>query len=639
MVIDSEAVPGVRYHLEQLIGDEGLGTSYLARRDSPEGSSPVVLKLLQSSGPDVPADLVAAKEAVALGRLNESVPPTPFVVRFIDAGSAQVSGKQTPWTALEYIHGGVEGTTLEERVTYAVHRTGYAFDANRTGHAIRCLASGLSAIHNARVIHRNLTPGNVLCCGFGESEIFKISDFGLARAAGLSRTFVNVAVGTVGYSAPEQGSSSMGPQADIFSLAAVVYYLLTGQHYFLGETPMEVFKLVSAKKRQSVTAYPSLCPELMERPEACAAIDQALARATALNPNERPATGPEFAATVLPALSGSSHGPRSTTRLLSAVMSSRKPMVPSSEPKWQVRIKPRDDIAIGSVAWDTDGHALALGQRGAWFYNGQTWLDAARLLAKLPAEMTFTERYEAGGWLVGGNAPVLSVVDAQGVSDSVAAPNDRVHFSLANGRLSDFLVAVQHRQDACPLIWTLAARRWLRPLELPAAGWISTLQRLDDTRWVVGGRASTGGGFAAVVSPLEFRAEALAVPAVRAFTAGASVFERSLVSLVGSNGAVLHIDGSTTTLDPTAAGAPTLESSQVAPDCDLSAVSVNLMDREWCASMGSLWCRDPLRAEPWRRAWNDPSWHTPFISIFSDTGLVVAMTADGGILEGRTRSE
>jgi hypothetical protein len=426
----------------------------------------------------------------------------------------------------------------------------------------------------------------------------------------------------------------MGPQADIFSLAAVVYYLLTGQHYFLGESPLEVFKLVSAKKRQSITGHPSLCPELLERPEACAAIDLALARATALAPNERPATGPEFAATVLPALTGSSHGPRSTTRLLSAVMSSRKPAVPSSQAKWQVRIKPRDDIAIGSVAWDTDGHALALGQRGAWFYNGQSWLDAGRLLAKLPAEMTFTERYEAGGWLVGGNAPVLSVVDAQGVSDSIAAPNERVHFSLANGRLNDFLVAVQHRADACPLVWTLAARRWLRPLELPTAAVITTLQRLDDTRWVVGGRASAGGGFAAIVSPLEFRADVLPVPEVRAFTAGASLFERSLVSLVGSNGTVLRIDGSSG-----GSNDPTLDSSQVAPDHDLTAISVNLSDHEWCASGGSLWCRDPSVGEPWCRTWSDASWHTPFISILSDSGLVVAMTADGGILEGRTRRD
>jgi hypothetical protein len=582
--------------------------------------------LLRSSGPEVPADLIAAKEAVALGRLNESVPPTPFVVRFIDAGSINLPGAGlTPWTALEYVHGGVEGTTLEDRVTYAVHRTGYAFDATRTAHAIRCLSSGLKAIHAANVIHRNLTPGNVLCCGFGDNEIFKISDFGLARAAGLSRTFVNVAVGTVGYSAPEQGSSSMGPQADVFSLAAIVYYLLTGQHYFVGESPLEVFKLVSAKKRQSITGYPSLSPELLERPDVCAAIDAALARATALAPNERPATAPEFASTISSALTGATSGPHSNARLLTAVMSSRVPNVPATEPKWVVRIKPRDDIAMSSVAWDTDGHALALGQQGAWFYNGQTWLDAGRLLSTLPPNMTFTSRYEAGGWLVGGDSPLLSVVDAQGVSDSVTAANDRVTFSLANGRMNDFLVAIQHRADACPVVWTLAARRWLRPLELPGAARITTLQRIDDTRWIVGGRSSNGGGFAASVSPLEFQAEALPVPEVRAFIAGASVMDRSLAVLVGSNGAVLRVEGSS------------VVSSQVAQGQDLAAVAIDILDREWAASPGTLWCRDSSQGESWRRAWTDPSWRTPFISIMADTGMVVAMTADGGIVEGRSR--
>lgn len=625
LTIDSEVSPGVRYRLEQLLGDGGMGTTYLANREANEGSSPVAIKLLRSSGPEVPADLIAAKEAVALGRLNESVPPTPFVVRFIDAGSVVLPGTgPTPWTALEYIHGGIEGTTLEDRVTYAVHRTGYAFDARRTAHAVRCLASGLTAIHAAKVIHRNLTPGNVLCCGFGDNEIFKISDFGLARAAGLSRTFVNVAVGTVGYSAPEQGSSSMGPQADVFSLAALVYYLLTGQHYFLGETPMEVFKLVSAKKRQSITSYPSLCPELLERPEACAAIDAALARATALAPNERPATATEFAATVLPALTGASSGPHSNARLLTAVLSSRAPNVPASEPKWIVRIKPRDDIAIGSVAWDADGHALALGQEGAWFYNGQAWLDAGGLLSKLPPNMTFTSRYEAGGWLVGGHSPMLSVIDAHGVSDSVVAASG-VTFSLADGRLNDFLVAVQHRADACPVVWTLAARRWLRPLELPGAARITTLKRIEDTRWIVGGRSTSGGGFAASISPLEFRAEVLPVPEVRAFIAGASVVDRALALLVGSNGTVLRVEGSS------------VDSSQVAHDQDLAAVAINIFDREWVASPGTLWCRDPSRAESWRRAWADPNWRTPFISIMADTGMVVAMTADGGIVEGRSR--
>ena len=202
----------------------------------------------------VAPELVARKEAVALGRLNESVPPSPFVVRFVDAGSVRVGGEPvTPWTAIEYVHGGIEGTTLEDRVTYSLHKTGYAFEPSRAAHAIRCLASGLSAIHAAGIIHRDLSPGNVLCCGFGETEIFKISDFGVARATGLELSFEGLNLGTLGYSAPESSNTTAGPHSDVFSFATVVFYLLTGQHYFDADTPMEASRLFMS---ESPPAFP-----------------------------------------------------------------------------------------------------------------------------------------------------------------------------------------------------------------------------------------------------------------------------------------------------------------------------------------------------------------------------------------------
>jgi len=202
--------------LEQL-GEGAMGVAYLAQRESEAGASPVVVKAVRPrlSVRQVAPDLIARKEAVALGRLNERVPPTPFVVRFVDTGSAPIFEETpSPWLAIEYVHGGVEGTTLEQRVRYSIDKTGYAFDPTRASHAVRCLAQGLQAIHSVEVIHRDLTPGNVLCCGFGETEIFKISDFGVARSEGLDRTFGSVGVGTLGYAAPEQmlpGSVPLGP--------------------------------------------------------------------------------------------------------------------------------------------------------------------------------------------------------------------------------------------------------------------------------------------------------------------------------------------------------------------------------------------------------------------------------------------
>jgi serine/threonine protein kinase len=129
-VIQSELQRGVSYRLERQIGEGGMGSAFLALRQAPEGLAPVVVKLVRPSfGPssDRAASLVVLKEAVALGRLNERVPPCPFVVRLVDTGAVPLHGPQqplTPWLAVEYVHGGVEGTTLLERVTYHIEQTG-----------------------------------------------------------------------------------------------------------------------------------------------------------------------------------------------------------------------------------------------------------------------------------------------------------------------------------------------------------------------------------------------------------------------------------------------------------------------------------------------------------------------------------
>ena len=68
---------------------------------------------------------------------------------------------------------------------------------------------------------------------------------------------------------------------------------------------------------------------------------------------------------------------------------------------------------------------------------------------------------------------------------------------------------------------------------------------------------------------------------------------------------------------------------------DLSAAAMDVLDREWIASAGQLFARDPASDPQWRLIWSDSSWNTPFVSIMADAGLVVAMTVDGGIIEGR----
>ena len=564
---------------------------------------------------------------MALGRLNERVPVCPFVVRFVDTGRAPLfSTRPTPWIAIEYVHGGVEGTTLEDRVTYSIHKTGFAFDPVRAGHAIRCLTVGLTAIHGVGVIHRDLTPGNVLCCGFGESEIFKISDFGLARPLGLRRTFQGVEVGTLGYAAPEQmleSETEVSEPADVFSLACVVYHLLTGEHYFEGASPFDAYTQIKDKARRSLTEAATLSPEIGERPDACRAINALLARSTHMDAAERPQTAGEFANAVLPWLGEQPSGPRSSRRLISTMLS----LLPPSDLagySWIVRHRPREDLVIQSAAWDTDGHCFAFTPRGPLFWNGQAWLGAGHALAELPRGMAFTRRHEAGGWLVGGSGGTLGVCTADGVRDLVQAPDRDVEFLDGSGRIDDLITAVGRRPGSPPTLYAMSGKRWMKPLPLDGVAHVTTLVRVDDMRWVVAGRLLSGIGFAALYHPMQWELTALDVPSVRAFVGGAGSVERQLALITGSDGVALRIDAGVT------------KQTLVHGHPDLTAAAIDVLDREWVSSLGTLWTRDPRQSEAFRPAWTDESWSAPFVSLMADSGLIVGLTADGGIVEGRS---
>jgi serine/threonine protein kinase len=244
----SPGAPAATYRLERHLGSGGQGSVFLARRADATGEAAVVVKIWRPSfvlpQPDV-AGLVLRKEWAALARLNERVPPTPFVVRLLDGGEVQIAQRfQTvdlPWLALEHVHGGVLGTTLGERVEASVASTGHAFGPARARRMLGCIVEGVTAIHEAGIVHRDLKPSNVLVCGTELDELAKVADFGLARPMGLASTFGRLSVGTPGYAAPEQLSGeSVGPWSDVFSLAAIAYYVIAGEDMFDGPPAMQM---------------------------------------------------------------------------------------------------------------------------------------------------------------------------------------------------------------------------------------------------------------------------------------------------------------------------------------------------------------------------------------------------------------
>jgi hypothetical protein len=122
---------------------------------------------------------------------------------------------------------------------------------------------------------------------------------------------------------------------------------------------------------------------------------------------------------------------------------------------------------------------------------------------------------------------------------------------------------------------------------------------------------------------MHWEINALNVPRTRAFVGGASNLERELALVVGSNGIELHIEQNQCTVS-VVQGAP-----------DLSAAAVDVLDREWVASLGGLWTRDSRSGQAFTLAWKDLTFQAPFISLMADAGLILAMSADGGIVEGR----
>jgi len=118
--------------------------------------------------------------------------------------------------------------------------------------------------------------------------------------------------------------------------------------------------------------------------------------------------------------------------------------------------------------------------------------------------MGFARRIEAGGWLIGGEGGQLAVYATDGVREVVRAPSADVTFTHASGRFDDLLAAVGQRPGEPPTLWAMAARRWMKPMHLDGVAYVSSLLRLDDSRWVICGRLTQGTGFAAIYSPMQW---------------------------------------------------------------------------------------------------------------------------------------
>ncbi len=643
--LPSETTPGCHYRILTRVGEGAMGVAFYAMRIAPEGECGVVVKILrpwfvQQWGKT--AELIVQKEAVALGRLNERVPPTPFVVRLIDTGSITVRCRgvnvRVPWLVVEYVHGGIEGTTLSQRVMHAIRTTGHAFDGPRAANLCDAIGQGLSTVHEVGVIHRDIKPDNVLCCGFGDDEIFKIADFGVARPAGVAATFGGFIVGTLGYAAPELATldaKAVGSWSDVFSMAGVIYFVLTGAEYFDVKSPSDALMAALANTRRSIREAPWLAPEIRDNREACKAIDYALACGTAGKTEVRPQRADALAMMISPWLRA--EPPKKS------IVHKRRVHLEESEETTQLvawnwtplRYPGTFGKVIRAVSWDGDGRCMAATNEGLAFWNGSHWKDVSHEGIADPSSIRFVRRSGPGQWLIGGDEATFAIYSSEGPHEVRRFESHGMRYELMSGNIDDIAVLVGVSPNEPPQLCCLTSRRWLKPLSVEGVAAITGITRIADTQWLLVGRARDGGGYAAVYRPLAWELERIETPLVRAFLACDGDPTTDTGVAAGASGAVVWVypNGLRHELVP---GKP-----------DLSAISIDASSRGWAASAGHIWMHHRTahatgRVEPplgqWDPMWQDESWTAPIVALFTEPGVVVGMTADGGIIEGRTSS-
>jgi serine/threonine-protein kinase len=248
-----------RYRIEGKLGEGGMSIVFRAR--DLRHDRVVAVKMLR-------AELSAAVGAERFLREIRIVAGLqhPHILPLHDSGDADGS--------VYYVMPFVEGESLRQRLD----REG-ALPAAEAIRIAREVSSALDYAHAHGVVHRDIKPENILLSGAHAI----VADFGIARAvdvaSGASATATGLVVGTPAYMSPEQAAGeSVDGRSDQYSLACVIYEMLSGAAPFAGTTPRELMA------RHAIEPVPPLSSV---KADVAPAVSAALARALSKNPESR----------------------------------------------------------------------------------------------------------------------------------------------------------------------------------------------------------------------------------------------------------------------------------------------------------------------------------------------------------------
>src|SRR5215813_7707998 len=244
------------YQILEEIGRGGMGVIYRARQR--HSCRIVALKRILSYHADSQDTLVRfRREAQAAANLDH-----PNILPIYEVSE---SHEGLPFFSMKFAAG---GSLLEAGPALRS-------DPRRAVALMAKVAHAVQYAHDQGILHRDLKPGNILLDGSGEPFV---SDFGLAKwlepTGHLTRT--PTVFGTPGYIAPEQVNGSAGnltPAADVYSLGAVLFDLLTGRPPFTGEHALKTIQQATQKPAPKLRSMASaldrdleiICGKCLER--------------------------------------------------------------------------------------------------------------------------------------------------------------------------------------------------------------------------------------------------------------------------------------------------------------------------------------------------------------------------------------
>jgi len=237
-----------RYRLIALLGEGGMGAVYKAEHI--RMGKALAVKLLRGSFAREPGAVARFRaEAQIVSRLSH-----PHTIAVFDFG--EMASGDGFYLAMEYVPGKDLSTVLREQRKLPEARAAAIGEQ---------LLGSLAEAHDAGIVHRDVKPGNVMLMESRSGEDFvKVLDFGIAKLrdapGSTSETSVGAIIGTPNYLSPEQARGEpLDGRADLYSVGALLYELVSGRCPFVAANPMAV---VSAHLSDKPKPLRELVPEV-----------------------------------------------------------------------------------------------------------------------------------------------------------------------------------------------------------------------------------------------------------------------------------------------------------------------------------------------------------------------------------------